>query len=145
MKAITIRQPWAQLIVEGKRPYEIRTWVIDCPQDILVHSSKKVDTEACQRLGIDPSPLPIGSILGWVTVVECIRFTEESWLRTRAEHLEWTAFDPNVYGWVLRDPRLLPHPVPWRGSLGLFDVPDDVISGSEPLEFVAAHARLLSR
>lgn len=130
MKAITIRQPWAELIVSGRRIYEIRSWKIECPQRLLVHSGKRIDAEACKRLQIDPNRLHVGEILGVVCVVECKRFTRESWKASRTDHLEWLDYDESMYGWFLREPRAFEKPIPWRGSLGLFEVPNEEITGN---------------
>ena len=48
MKPITIKQPWASLIVHGIKDIENRTW--PCPdkyigQKILIHASLKPDRE----------------------------------------------------------------------------------------------------
>lgn len=40
MKAITIRQPWASLLVTGKKHYETRGWSISYTGPIAIHAAK---------------------------------------------------------------------------------------------------------
>ena len=43
MKAITIKQPWASLIVHGVKDIENRTWHTNFRGRVLIHSSSKGD------------------------------------------------------------------------------------------------------
>jgi hypothetical protein len=43
MKALSIRQPWAFLIVNGFKPLENRTWKTQTRGEILIHASKSFD------------------------------------------------------------------------------------------------------
>jgi hypothetical protein len=36
------------------------------------------------------------------------------------------AWQPGLFAWELREPSRFPQPIPWRGVLGLFDVPDSL-------------------
>ena len=40
MKAITIRQPWASLLVSGKKLYETRGWATSYTGPIAIHAAK---------------------------------------------------------------------------------------------------------
>ena len=50
MKVLTIRQPWATLIVEGYKRFEFRSWKTNYRGDILIHAGKGIDKEAMERL-----------------------------------------------------------------------------------------------
>jgi hypothetical protein len=127
MKALTIRQPWADLIVSGRRPFEIRNWRPDYTGWILVHAGKKFDEEAARRLNLFAAGLAFGAIIGKVHVDDCIEFTRESWEQLRPQHMEWTHYQPNMFGWRLSQAVKFERSIPWSGSLGLFDVPDAAI------------------
>lgn len=45
MKAITIKQPWASLIVVGIKDVENRTWKTNFRGRVLIHASAKADKE----------------------------------------------------------------------------------------------------
>jgi hypothetical protein len=131
MKALTIRQPWAELIVSGKRLFEIRNWRPDYEGWILVHAGKKLDEEAVRRLNVAVDQLTFGAIIGKVRVDDCIDFSPESWEALRFQHMEWSDYQAGNFGWRLSKATKFDPPIPWGGSLGLFDVPDHVIARAE--------------
>lgn len=119
MKAITVRQPWAWLIVNGHKDIENRSWATAHRGPLLIHAGLKVDKEdiawlrkQAKESGVDlPGVFPTGCIVGAVTLVDCV-----------TEHpSEW--FDGPI-GWVLIHPGELASPIPARGALGLWEAPD---------------------
>jgi len=46
MKALSIRQPWAWLLVEGFKDIENRTWKTNYRGSFLIHASKQFDTKS---------------------------------------------------------------------------------------------------
>jgi len=84
MKAITIKQPWASLIIEGIKDIENRTWATKYRGHILIHSSAKSDTKM-ERLtssqwktirlnGLHENRLNElnSAIIGSVEIVDCV-------------------------------------------------------------------------
>ena len=45
MKVISIRQPWASLIVNGYKEYEFRSWKTNFRGPIYIHASKAIEKE----------------------------------------------------------------------------------------------------
>src|SRR5689334_8116307 len=127
MKALTIRQPWAELIVSGQRAFEVRSWKPDYTGWILVHAGKRLDEEAMRRLNIRAHDLALGAIIGKVRIDACIEFTEQSWENLRPQHMEWSAYRPGMFGWHLSEATKFQQPISWSGSLGLFEIPEAVI------------------
>ena len=50
MKALTIKQPWATLIMQGDKRFEFRSWQTKYRGDLLIHAGKGIDKEAMKRL-----------------------------------------------------------------------------------------------
>ena len=76
MKAITIKQPWATLIMSGVKRFEFRSWKTNFRGDVLIHAGKGIDKEAVERLAkYLPDELPMGKILGKVTITDCVSFS----------------------------------------------------------------------
>ena len=74
MKVLTIKQPWATLIMQGDKRFEFRSWQTKYRGDLLIHAGKGIDKEAIKRLEkYLPEELPTGKILGKVTLVDCIK------------------------------------------------------------------------
>jgi ASCH domain len=119
IKILSVRQPWASLIVLGFKDVENRTWRTDYRGPLLIHASKKVDSvtsaDIARHYGVKPpSILPLGGIVGIVDVVDCLKNHASKW------------YAPAHYGFVLANSRSLPF-VQWRGAQGLRDAPDELL------------------
>ena len=78
MKVLTIKQPWATLIMQGNKRFEFRSWQTKYRGDLLIHAGKGIDKEAIKRLSkYIPEDLPAGKILGKVTLVDCVKMSPE--------------------------------------------------------------------
>ena len=120
--ALSIRQPWAWLIVNGHKPVENRDWRTNYRGPVLIHAGKTKDPEnyaamqICELLGIELPPLddlPRGGIVGEATLYDCVTEYDSPWFF--GEH-----------GFLLRDARPLPF-VPLRGWLNFFNVDPAVL------------------
>ena len=127
MKALSIRQPWAWLIVNGLKDIENRSRRTHFRGRILVHASKTMtrgDYEACALFcsSLPEGALPagvefptfeslqaeLGGIVGEVEIVDCVEDHASPWF------CGW-------FGYVLRDARKLPFR-PCKGALNFFEV-----------------------
>jgi ASCH domain len=130
MKCLTIRQPWAWLIVNGFKSPENRTWYTPLRGDTLIHAGKGMtQKEWVAALNFvynaDPErydPLlenqhiidrQRGSIIGKATLADCV--TAHS-----------SPYFVGTYGHIFRFPQRC-EPFPFKGQLGYFDVPDDIV------------------
>jgi hypothetical protein len=88
-----------------------------------------------ERLGLARPVVayPRGALLGIVHVVGCFAFTEQTWERLRDRHGCDLAWSLGVVGWELSSTRRLACPVLYRGALGLFAVPAQLL-GEQELE-----------
>ena len=113
LRCLSIRQPWAELILRGTKDVENRTWDTSHRGLLLVNAARRIESEAAREHGIESAPT--GSIVGVVNVVDCTRTVSSPW------HI------PGMYGWYLKDPIRFTDPVPCRGALGLFRITDSVV------------------
>jgi predicted transcriptional regulator len=120
MKALSVRQPWASLIVWGLKTVEVRSWQPSYRGCLLIHAAKTQDETALARMGLERAPT--GAVIGVVALTGVEALTVTSWNRLASEHLDVGAFQPNLFAWHLESPRALEHPVPCRGDRGLFEV-----------------------
>ena len=78
MKVLTIKQPWATLIMQGDKQFKFRSWQTKYRGELLIHAGKGIDKEAVKRLAnYLPKELPQSKILGKVTLVDCRKMTPE--------------------------------------------------------------------
>jgi len=110
--AISIRQPWAHLILTAGKDIENRSWPTQQRGRVLIHAGRTTveDPETIRRLG-----LPLGGIVGSVEIADCVSASDSRW---------WSG----PWGWVLRDPRPLQF-TPCTGRLGFFrpDLPPGTV------------------
>ena len=129
MLALSIRQPWAWLILNAGKDIENRTWQTKLRGRVLIHAAKGCTkpeyydavfwaraalgqpTTGRLDLGIPrPETIDRGGIVGSVEIVDCVTSSASTW---------WMG----PVGFVLRDPRPLPF-LPYKGRLSFFDVPE---------------------
>lgn len=121
MKALSIRQPWALLIVQGIKDIENRGWSTAYRGDLLIHASRQVDRDAflwLKERGISlPDVYETGGFIGRAKLVDVVTQSDSSWFRGR-------------YGLVLESARLFSF-LPFKGALRLFDVDATLLQRTE--------------
>ena len=125
MKALSIRQPWAWAIFNAGKDVENRNWQCKLRGRVVVHAAKAMTRPEFMNFQdvvslMTPQPpihgrqadeLVFGALIGTVEIVDCVTSSTSPWFF-------------GEFGFVLREPRLFQQPIPWRGSLGFFNVPD---------------------
>ena len=107
MKALSLRQPWANLIASGEKTIETRTWKTNYRGEILICSSKYPKIE------------PYGKAICVATIYDCKPMLKSDTQRACCDWYEG-------YSWFLKDIRpIVPFDV--KGQLNLFEVDDDLI------------------
>lgn len=118
MKALTIKQPWAQLIVRGLKPVENRTWSTNYRGPLLIHAAATDDRTPLRSIerqygvSIRRDLLHRGVIVAVVELVDIV-----------TDHP--SPFFQGPYGWVLRNIRPLPS-MPMRGQMSIYDPPPHI-------------------
>lgn len=109
MKALSIRQPWASLIVWGLKDIENRAWPTEYRGPFWVHAGWNLNTEFAAdlrdffdrlsaRVGLDlrhyaDIAFPRGGIIGRATLADCITESLSPW------------FIGTGYGFVITNPQ----------------------------------------
>ncbi len=122
MKCLSVSQPYADLIIEGKKTIELRTWNTKFRGEFLIHAPIKVDNQACKRLGIDERGIRRGVIIGKVEIYDVKQYRSSRELNSDyKKHLAGKKHSDHRYGFLLRNPKSLMVPIPYKGSLGFFE------------------------
>lgn len=123
MKCLSVSQPYADLVIQGKKTIELRTWNTKYRGEFLVHAPFKIKKDACKKLGIDEAELLTGVIIGKVEIYDVKTYSSVSELKSDSKkHFATEEFLRHRYGFLLRKPYKLRIPIPYKGSLGFFDV-----------------------
>lgn len=119
MKAISVQQPFASLIMCGRKPIDIRSWKVDYRGDILICASQRVYKgemlEEPMRMLQAPSLLIFGVALCIVELVDIVPF------KKGMEQDAGIPFIEGHFAWKLENIRHIPF-FPVTGRLRLFDV-----------------------
>ena len=75
MKTLSLKQPWAELILQGKKKIELRKWNTNLRGEFLIHASKILDDKAMIKFGF--KDLPLGCITGKATLVDVKKYNNE--------------------------------------------------------------------
>jgi hypothetical protein len=139
MKIISIRQPWASLIVTGGKnvqtgvvelkDVENRTWPTRYRGPVLIQAALRADDisseEIEERFSVRLScELSLGGIVGVTEIVDCVRPHPSKW------------YAPAHYAFVLANARPLPF-VRWKGALSIRDASAELLDMLEPNYFVS--------
>ena len=76
MKALTIKQPWASLIVNGYKEYEFRSWKINYRGKILIHAGMRLEKAIAESYKEYNLNYTMGAIIGEAELVDCIQVDE---------------------------------------------------------------------
>ncbi len=121
-KVLSIRQPWAWLILHGGKDIENRDWATKVRGRVLIHAGATMtrgDYEACTlfiagmrtewRLpAYDVLREQCGGIVGSVEITKCVARSDSPWFC-------------GLFGFVLARPEVREF-VPMKGRLGFFEV-----------------------
>ena len=115
MKAITLIQPWASLILDERKRIETRSWPTSYRGPLAIHAGVRTEREACEEFGYEWKELPNGLVIAIAELYDCVQFPSKL-----APPDPYGDFDKGRFGFLLRDIRKI-RPVPARGMLGLWN------------------------
>ena len=109
-KAISLKQPWANLVAEGKKTIETRKWTTRYRGDLVICSSQT------------PKIKPYGEAICTVELYDIKPMVKEHEKDACCE-----VYD-GAYSWFLRNLRLLKPTFPVKGQLGIYEIeiPEEV-------------------
>lgn len=153
MKALSIRQPWAWAILKAGKDIENRDWPTSLRGRFAIHTAKGMTRDEYQsaigyitqafvknilrkpvehqigagQLNIATGELVMpdfeeiirGAIVGVTDLVDCLQFP----YGTAYHGSPW--FE-GKYGFILKNVIALPEPIPCKGALNFWEVPDDI-------------------
>ena len=135
MKAISLWQPWAYAVVAGTKKFETRSWRTPYKGMLAIHAAKRFPPEALsfaqteRALDRLPSRLAFGAILGTVRLFGCRDAVEVCSEISALERL-YGDYSEGRWAWELRDPVMFDEPIPFKGSQGFFNVPDELLGAT---------------
>ena len=127
MKCLSVCQPFAELIIQGKKTIELRKWNTKFRGEFLVHAAKNILIEDCKRMKISSS-ITTGAIIGKVKLTDVKKYESDKELNSdKKKHHSLSDITKNKYGFILESPKKLRVPIPYSGKLNFFEFhPDEM-------------------
>ena len=131
LKALSLLQPWASLVVMGLKTIETRSWNTAYRGTLLIHASKGksgaavAGSPALKKHMGEFKALPFGAIIGEVRLKDVLRI---SGAEAGAELLDRLTLEERAFGdytgryaWLFVDAVIYDDPIPAKGALGLWE------------------------
>jgi ASCH domain len=120
MKCLSLKQPYAELLVSGKKSIELRNWNTSFRGKFLVHDSKNIDKD----LGIDYNKLTRGAIIGSAVLYDLKQYRNKTELEVdKNKHLaDIKKFGFRRYGFMIKNAHRFRRSIPYLGMLKFFEV-----------------------
>lgn len=138
MKAISLLQPWATLVVMGIKTIETRSWGTKYRGALLIHASQGkagsifAGDQPFKRYIHDFYKLPFGAIIGKVIITDVVRIgklemPDELMNRLTMEEKAFGDYSEGRFAWMLEDHIQFSSPIPARGTLSIWEYPDEAL------------------
>ena len=113
--ALSIKQPWAALVVRGLKTIEVRRWPTARRGRILIHAAGVPDNRVEAQKHVTPELQEIaqmqGGIIGSVELTDCVKYPDlPTFLADQAKHYNEASWyePPLLYGFKFAEPQILP-------------------------------------
>lgn len=129
MKALTLIQPWATLIMLGEKKIETRSWNTKYRGQIAIHAGKKVDKKVfcdpfykdiLKKHNISLENIQTSCIIATCDILD-VQSTESLIGIISDKEKKLGNFSPNRFGWILTNINPIVPTLPAKGMLGLWE------------------------
>lgn len=116
VKVLSVRQPWASLIVSGHKDIENRNWRTNYRGRLYIHASQgfrksNIENHNDFAKRFDLKNYCFGFIIGYVDLIDCIE--------SRPAFNPWADVDSKFY-WLLKDAKTI-KPIEAKGKLQIWE------------------------
>ena len=115
-------QPFADLIISGKKKIELRNWNTKFRGEFLIHAPLRIRKDDVKRLRVDKK-FVTGAIVGKAEIFDVKKYETKTELKKDYQfHFASKSFDNRKYGFMLKNAKMFRIPIPYKGKLGFFEV-----------------------
>lgn len=120
MRCLAVRQPWAWALVTGAKDVENRSWTTDYRGPVIIQASAGktlVNHFAKSDPTLPKVPFAFGALIGVAELVNVVPLSQD---------LETNPWAWGPYCWRFTNARMFVEPIPAKGKLNLYTLPQDV-------------------
>lgn len=127
MKVLSIKEPFASLIMIGVKHIETRSFKTNYRGELYIHASlgtHKITSESCILNLIDMNNLNNGFIICKCKIVDCVCMDEEfieNVKKNNPDEYICGEYKEGRYAWLLSDIQALDEFIPAKGKLGIWN------------------------
>lgn len=123
MKALSMKQPVPELILQKKKIIETRTWKSDFKGEFYLHASNNIIQSMLEKFELDKERLVKGAIVGKAEITDLkVYNTLEAFKEDFSKHLVEVPKKLPTYGYILENIQRLEKPIKLKGKLNFFEV-----------------------
>lgn len=150
MKALSLWEPWATLVVIGAKRIETRSWSTDYRGALLIHAAGKVSKPQIEICHEEPfrtflrangiqrwQDFKLGCVIGSVDLINCLQIVEPSYAVPDVSvapppepELSFGIYKPGRYAYGLANHQRFAEPIKHRGLQRFFNIHPQVLGFS---------------
>ena len=123
MKVLTIKEPWASLIINGYKEYEFRSFKTNYRGKVLIHAGLTLEKNNAIKFNNYNLDYGKGEIIGEAYITDCILVTDE--FENKLYNINPLVYGKSehsrVYAWKLENVIKYNNRIPCKGKLGLWN------------------------
>lgn len=126
MKVLSVREPFASLIMEKTKTIETRSWKTNYRGELYIHSclSYSKSQNEKEALKLLKNDIQFGKILCKCNLIDCIYMDEQYIKKTKFKdpiNYKCGRYEVGRYAWVLDNIEPLKNPISIKGRLGIWN------------------------
>ena len=128
MKVLSLTEPYATIIKEGKKAIETRSWKTNYRGKLYIHaSSTKIQKKYRENKDlmnlVDINNLNYGYIVCSCELIDCVKMTDEFIEKVKLNNEEYISgiYARDRYAWILKNIEVLDKPIKAKGHLGIWN------------------------
>ena len=128
MKVLSLTEPYATIIKEGKKAIETRSWKTNYRGKLYIHaSSTKIPKKYRENKDlmnlVDINNLNYGYIVCSCELIDCVKMTDEFIEKVKLNNEEYLSgiYARDRYAWILKNIEVLDKPIKAKGHLGIWN------------------------
>ena len=128
MKVLSLTEPYATIIKEGKKAIETRSWKTNYRGKLYIHaSSTKIPKKYRENKDlmnlVDINNLNYGYIVCSCELIDCVKMTDEFIEKVKLNNEEYISgiYARDRYAWILKNIEILDKPIKAKGHLGIWN------------------------